>query len=71
MQIERDKAGRAHIECEGVSAIIDARGGQSSLSMTATASTTAVRRVVEVDEDSTQWPTMPLPRMDFDPGTYS
>ena len=71
MQIERDTAGRVHIEDEGVSAIIDERGGQSSFSMTATASPTAVQRVVEVVEDSSQWPTMRLPRMDVDPGTYS
>ena len=71
MQIERDKAGRVHIEEDGVSAVIDERGGQSSFSMKATASPTAVKRVVEVIEDSTKWPTMRLPRMDFDPGTYS
>ena len=71
MQIERDKAGRVHIEDDGVSAIIDERGGQSSFSMTATASPNAVKRVVEVIEDSTQWPTMRLPRMHFDPGAYS
>lgn len=71
MQIERDKAGRVHIEDDGVSAIIDERGGQSSFSMTPTASEGAVKRVCEVIEDRTQWPTMPLPRLDFDPGTYS
>ncbi len=71
MQIERDKAGRVHIEYDGVSAIVDEHGGQSSFSITATASPNAVKRVVEMIEDSTQWPTMRLPRMDVDPGTYT
>lgn len=66
MHMERDKAGRLHIEDEGVSAIIDERG-QSSFSMTATACRSAVVRVCEVIEDSTQWPTMRLPRMDVEP----
>ncbi len=71
MQIERDKTGRILIEDDGVSAIIDEHGGPSSFSMKPTATPVAVKRVVEVIGDSTQWPTMRLPRMDFDPGTYS
>jgi hypothetical protein len=71
MQIERDEAGRIHIEDDGVSAVIDQHGGQSSFSMEATATPVAVKRVVEAIGDSTQWPTMRLPRMGFDPGTYS
>lgn len=63
MQMERDAAGRVHIEDEGVLAIIDVRG-QSSFSMTATAPRSAIQRVCEVVEDSTQWPTMRLPRID-------
>lgn len=64
MQIERDGAGRVHIEDDGVSAIIDEHGGQSSFSMTSTASPVAVKRVCEAVEDKTQWPTMRLPRVE-------
>lgn len=64
MQIDRDTAGRVHIEDDGVSAIIDEHGGQSSFSMTSTASQGAVKRVVDVIEDKTKWPTMPLPRFE-------
>jgi hypothetical protein len=71
MQIERDRAGRVHIEDDGVSAIIDVHGGQSSFSMTSTASPVAVKRVVEVIEDQSQWPTMPLPRFDVTLGPSS
>jgi len=69
MQMHRDAAGRLHIDDEGVSAIVDDRG-ESSFSMMASASRTAVKRVCDIVEDSTLWPTMKLPCLDVpvDPG---
>lgn len=66
MHIVRDAAGRLHIEYEGVSAIVDEHGGQSSLSMTSTATDIAIQRVCDLVADTSRWPTSPLPRIDLD-----
>lgn len=60
MYMQRDRAGRLHIEDDGVCAIVG-ECGVSSFSMTATASRSAVKRVCDLIADMTRWPTMPMP----------
>jgi len=66
MYMERDRAGRLHIEDDGVSAIVGERG-ESSFTMTATASRSAMKRVCDLIGDMTRWPTMPMPRIADEP----
>ncbi len=67
MLIKRDTAGRLLIEDEGVSAIVD-RDGASSLTMRASVTRSAVKRVRDLVADRSRWPTMRLRRMAPDAG---
>jgi len=49
-----------------VSAIVGERG-ESSFTMTATASRSAMKRVCDLIGDMTRWPTMPMPRIADEP----